>query len=42
MSYRSAPREQQKHIVERIAVVVKGSIFRRMKIIIAIQGFCEL
>jgi hypothetical protein len=34
MSYRSAPREQQqKHIVDRIAVVVKGPIFRKMKII---------
>ena len=39
MSYRSAPREQQKHIVERIAVVVKGPIFRKMKIITSEKMF---
>lgn len=33
MSYRTAPRQQQKHVVERIAVLVKGPIFRKMKIV---------
>jgi hypothetical protein len=41
MSYRSAPREQQKHIVERIAVVVKGPIFRKMKIITSEKMFAD-
>jgi hypothetical protein len=33
MSYRTAPREQQKHVAERISILVKGPIFRKMKII---------
>ena len=33
MSYRTAPDSQKKHIVERIQVVVKGMIFRKMKFI---------
>jgi hypothetical protein len=39
MSYRTAPQEQQKHIVERLAILVKGPIFRKMKIITSEKMF---
>jgi hypothetical protein len=39
MSYGTAPQEQQKHIVEQIAVLVKGPIFRKMKIIASEKMF---
>jgi hypothetical protein len=39
MSYRTAPQEQQKRIVERIAVLVKGPIFRKMQIITSEKMF---
>jgi hypothetical protein len=33
LSYRTAPDSQKKHVVERIQVIVKGTIFRKMKFI---------
>jgi hypothetical protein len=33
MSYRTAPRQQKKHVAERIGILVKGPIFRKMKIV---------
>jgi hypothetical protein len=39
MSYRTAPTEQKKHTKERIQVVVKGTIFRKMKFITSEEMF---
>lgn len=39
MSYRKAPQKQQRHIVERIAILVKGTIFRKLKIITSEKMF---